>query len=138
MPPGRTETKKQVRKGLRAARGIGILTYRNYAIMKEKQSDPDVNKLDNYRASSYISYQGNKLSRRFNAYSYWLLTKAMDSHNIARNRGGDLKKVLSSITQRTLIVGITSDILCPMAEQEFLATIYSEQQTGQYRFALRS
>jgi homoserine O-acetyltransferase len=107
--------------GLRAARGIGILTYRNYAIMKEKQSDPDVNKLDNYRASSYISYQGNKLSRRFNAYSYWLLTKAMDTHQIARGRGGDLMKVLSAITQRTLIVGITSDILCPLAEQEFLA-----------------
>ena len=106
--------------GLRAARGIGILTYRNYAIMKEKQSDPDVNKLDNYRASSYISYQGNKLSRRFNAYSYWLLTKAMDSHQVARGRGGDLKKVLATITQRTLIVGITSDILCPLAEQEFL------------------
>ena len=108
-------------KGLRAARGIGILTYRNYAIMKEKQSDPEINKLDNYRASSYISYQGNKLSRRFNVYSYWLLTKAMDSHNIARNRGGDLKKTLASIPQRTLIVGITSDILCPLAEQEFLA-----------------
>jgi homoserine O-acetyltransferase len=108
-------------KGLRAARAIGILTYRNYAIMKEKQSDPEVNKLDNYRASSYISYQGNKLSRRFNAYSYWLLTKAMDSHNIARNRGGDLKKVLALIRQRTMIVGITSDILCPLVEQEFLS-----------------
>jgi homoserine O-acetyltransferase len=108
-------------KGLRAARGIGILTYRNYAIMKEKQSDPDVNKLDNYRASSYISYQGNKLSRRFNAFSYWLLTKAMDSHQIARNRDGDTKKVLATISQRTLIIGITSDILCPLAEQEFLA-----------------
>jgi len=108
-------------KGLRAARGIGILTYRNYAIMKEKQTDPEINKLDNYRASSYISYQGNKLARRFNAYSYWLLTKAMDSHNIARNRGGDLKKTLASIAQRTLIVGITSDILCPLAEQKFLS-----------------
>jgi len=108
-------------KGLRAARGIGILTYRNFAIMKEKQTDPEINKLDNYRASSYISYQGNKLSRRFNTYSYWLLTKAMDSHHIGRNRGGDLKKVLSSIRQRTLIVGITSDILCPLSEQEFLA-----------------
>jgi homoserine O-acetyltransferase len=108
-------------RGLRAARGIGILTYRNYAIMKEKQTDPEVNKLDNYRASSYISYQGNKLSRRFNAYSYWLLTKAMDSHNISRNRGADLKKTLTSITQRTMIVGINSDILCPLAEQEFIA-----------------
>jgi homoserine O-acetyltransferase/O-succinyltransferase len=108
-------------KGLRAARAIGILTYRNYAIMQEKQSDPDVDKLDNFRASSYISYQGNKLARRFNAYSYWLLTKAMDSHNIARHRNPDIKKVLASIVQRTLIVGITSDILCPLAEQQFLA-----------------
>lgn len=108
-------------KGLRAARAIGILTYRNYAIMKEKQSDPEINKLDQYKASSYISYQGNKLSRRFNTYSYWLLTKAMDSHNIARNRTGDLKKQLATIKQRTLIVGITSDILCPLAEQEFLS-----------------
>ncbi|HLA57580.1 MAG TPA: hypothetical protein VK622_02405, partial [Puia sp.] len=39
----------------------------------------------------------------------------------ARNRGGDLKKTLSSIPHRTLIAGITSDILCPLAEQEFLA-----------------
>ena len=109
-------------KGLRAARAIGILTYRNYAIMKEKQTDPEVNKLDNFRASSYISYQGNKLARRFNTFSYWLLTKAMDSHQIARNRGGDLKKVLASITQRTLIVGITSDILCPLCEQQLLAS----------------
>jgi homoserine O-acetyltransferase/O-succinyltransferase len=109
-------------KGLRAARGIGILTYRNYTIMKEKQSDPDLNKLDNYKASSYISYQGNKLSQRFNAFSYWLLTKAMDSHQIARNRSSDLKKVLASISQRTLIIGITSDILCPLVEQEFLAS----------------
>jgi homoserine O-acetyltransferase len=109
-------------RGLMAARGIGILTYRNYAIMKEKQSDPDVNKLDNYKASSYIAYQGNKLSRRFNAFSYWLLTKAMDSHQIARNRGTDMKKVLASIGQRTLIIGITSDILCPLVEQEFLAS----------------
>jgi homoserine O-acetyltransferase len=114
--------------GLRAARGIGILTYRNYAIMKEKQTDPDVNKLDHYKASSYISYQGNKLSRRFNAYSYWLLTKAMDSHNISRGRGGDLKKTLSSISQRTLIVGITSDILCPLSEQEFLAANIPKSQ----------
>jgi len=108
-------------KGLRAARAIGILTYRNYAIMQEKQTDPDVNKLDHFRASSYISYQGNKLARRFNAYSYWLLTKALDSHNIARNRAPNTKQVLATITQRTLIVGITSDILCPLAEQQFLA-----------------
>jgi len=106
--------------GLKAARAIGILTYRNYAIMVQKQTDPDTEKLDDYKASSYITYQGDKLVNRFNAYCYWLLTKAMDSHQLARGRGGDIEEVLRSITQRTLVIGIGSDILCPLEEQRHI------------------
>ena len=108
-------------KGLKAARAIGILTYRNYRILHEKQTDPDVEKIDNFKASSYIIYQGNKLAKRFNAYSYWLLTKALDSHHLGRRRGGDLIKALESIHQPTLVMGIDSDILCPLDEQRFIA-----------------
>ncbi len=108
-------------KGLKAARAIGMLTYRNYGIMVQQQSDEDVEKLENFKASSYINYQGDKLVQRFNACSYWALTKSMDSHNIARGRGGILEDVLKNITQRTLIIGISSDILCPLVEQHFLA-----------------
>src|SRR6185436_2619487 len=107
-------------KGLKAARAIGMLTYRNYGILVEKQTDTDADKLDNYKASSYINYQGDKLVKRFNAYSYWLLTKAMDSHHLARSRGGDLQAVLKNITQPTLIIGISSDILCPLEEQRYI------------------
>jgi homoserine O-acetyltransferase len=71
------------RNGLKAARAIGMLTYRSYDIMVQNQTDPDPEKLDNFKASSYINYQGDKLANRFNAYCYWLLTKSMDSHNIA-------------------------------------------------------
>jgi homoserine O-acetyltransferase len=109
------------KKGLKAARAIGMLTYRNYGIMVKTQTDLEHEKLDNYKASSYIHYQGDKLINRFNAQSYWLLTKSMDSHHIARRRGGDTKTVLGSIQQNTLIIGITSDILCPLVEQEFLS-----------------
>jgi len=108
-------------RGLKAARAIGILTYRNYGILSLKQSDPDTEKIDNYKASSYVNYQGDKLVSRFNAYSYWLLTKAMDSHHLARGRGGELKPVLQRIKQNTLIIGINSDILCPIVEQKFIA-----------------
>ena len=107
-------------KGLKAARAIGILTYRNYDIFKEKQTDADAEKIDDLKAASYINYQGDKLVNRFNAYSYWLLTKSMDSHHIARGRGGDLKATLSSIQTPTLIIGINSDILCPLTEQKFM------------------
>lgn len=108
-------------KGLKAARAIGMLTYRNYGIMVQQQSDADAEKLDNFKASSYIKYQGEKLVQRFNAYSYWALTKSMDTHNIARGRGGNLETVLQQIPQRTLIIGISSDILCPLIEQHFLS-----------------
>lgn len=107
-------------KGLRAARAIGILTYRNYGILVQKQTDTDAEKLDNYRAASYINYQGEKLVKRFNAYSYWLLTKAMDSHHLARGRGGNVEKLLQGIKQKTLIIGISSDILCPLQEQRHM------------------
>lgn len=107
--------------GLKAARAIGMLTYRNYGTFQEKQTDPDPEKIDNFKASSYINYQGDKLVKRFNAYSYWLLTKSMDSHHLGRGRGGDLIQVLQTISQPTLIIGIRSDILCPLDEQRFMA-----------------
>jgi homoserine O-acetyltransferase len=105
--------------GLKAARAIGMLTYRNYAAFVKTQTDED-DRLDNFRAASYIHYQGEKLVKRFNAYSYWLLTKTMDSHNVARNRG-TMEDTLGSIKARTLCIGISSDILCPVNEQEFMA-----------------
>jgi homoserine O-acetyltransferase len=108
-------------KGLKAARAIGILTYRNYGIMVQKQTDPDTEKLEGFKAASYIEYQGDKLVSRFHASVYWLLTKAMDSHQLARGRGGDMEAVLRGICQRTLLIGITSDILCPVEEQRHMA-----------------
>lgn len=106
-------------RGLKAARAIGMLTYRNYDAFVKTQSDEE-HKLDNFKASSYINYQGEKLVKRFNAYSYWTLTKAMDSHNIGRNRG-KLEDVLKSIKIKTTIIGISSDFLCPLAEQKIMA-----------------
>jgi homoserine O-acetyltransferase len=111
---------KAGQKGLKAARAIGMLTYRNYTIMVAQQTDGDSEKLDDYKASSYINYQGDKLVKRFYAYSYWLLTKAMDSHHLGRGRGGTTAPVLQALKQKTLIIGITSDILCPLEEQHYL------------------
>ena len=113
-------------KGLKAARAIGMLTYRNYNTFSEQQSDDNHTKLDDFKASSYIIYQGEKLVKRFCAQSYWLLTKTMDSHNLLRGRNqkskiNKLEDILKQIKVKTLVIGISSDILCPNAEQKFLA-----------------
>lgn len=107
--------------GLKAARGIGMLTYRNYDIMVQRQQDPDPEKISGFRAESYMRYQGQKLVNRFNAQCYWILTQSMDTHHLGRGRGGKLEPVLNSIPHPTLVMGITSDILCPPAEQQFMA-----------------
>jgi homoserine O-acetyltransferase/O-succinyltransferase len=112
-------------KGLKTARAIGMLTYRNYAAFVKTQTDED-ERVSGFRAESYIHYQGEKLVKRFNAYSYWLLTRTMDSHNIFRGRGemanaNAANAVLKQVKAKTLVIGISSDILCPVAEQKFLA-----------------
>ena len=106
-------------KGLKTARAIGMLTYRNYRAFVKTQTDED-DRIENFRSESYIHYQGEKLVKRFNAYSYWLLTKSMDSHNVARDRG-KMEDVLKKIKAKTIVIGISSDMLCPVDEQEFLA-----------------
>ena len=106
--------------GLKAARAIALLSYRNTEIYNQRQKEDDNNKIDNFKASSYQQYQGEKLIRRFNAFSYWTLSKAMDSHNVGRYRAS-IQQALATIKAQTQVIGISSDLLFPIAEQEFLA-----------------
>ncbi|WP_428331764.1 homoserine O-acetyltransferase family protein [Mucilaginibacter sp.] len=106
-------------KGLKAARSIALLSYRNYKTYAVTQQEEADALLDNFKAATYQSYQGEKLVNRYNAYSYWYLSKCMDSHNVGRNRHG-VEKALSLIKARTLVIGIKSDVLFPIEEQQYL------------------
>jgi homoserine O-acetyltransferase/O-succinyltransferase len=107
--------------GMKAARAFGMITYRSFENYQVSQTDAVDNKTDHFKASSYIQYQGEKIVSRFNAFSYWCLSKAMDSHNISRGRGRYNEEILQQLKQRTLVIGITTDILSPLQEQQFLA-----------------
>ena len=107
-------------EGMKTARGIGLLTYRTHQAYVDKQTDDDPNVLKDFKASSYIKYQGEKLARRFNAYSYWHLINALDTHHVGRGRGG-IPEALKSITANTLVIGVDTDKLIPFTEQEYLA-----------------
>jgi homoserine O-acetyltransferase len=107
-------------EGLKAARAIGMISYRAYKGFGETQSEKDSATIDDFRASSYQRYQGQKLANRFNAFTYWTLSKAMDSHHVGRGRKS-IEAALQRIQAETLVIGIESDILFPIAEQEFLA-----------------
>ena len=107
-------------EGMKAARAMGMISYRAHQTFAVTQAEKNFDQLDDFRAASYQRYQGQKLANRFNAFTYWTLSKAMDSHNIGRGRGS-AEKAMARIKARTLVVGIESDILFPLSEQKFIA-----------------
>lgn len=108
------------KKGLKAARSIALLSYRNVAAYNKTQSEND-EKISSFRASSYQDYQGEKLVKRFDPYSYVTILNLSDTHNVGRGRGG-VETALKSIKAKTLCIGTPSDILYPVGEQKFVAS----------------
>ena len=101
--------------GMAVARSIALISYRGAPAYNATQHDRD-NPTDaafERRAHTYQQHQGEKLRRRFNAFSYYRMTEAVDSHNIGRGRGS-VADALRQIKARTLVVAISSDILFPV------------------------
>lgn len=73
-----------------------------------------------YQVESYLDHHATKLVHRFDAGTYVTLTDAMNSHDIARTRGGT-RPALRRVTARTLIAGVDSDRLYPLSQQAELA-----------------
>lgn len=111
-------------KGLAVARSIALLSYRHYngygiTQTRDKAFVPLTNDVT-YAADNYQRYQGLKLVNRFNAICYYRLTQAMDSHDVSYNRKS-IQEALKRITARALVIGIESDVLYPIEEQQLLA-----------------
>ncbi len=97
--------------GLSAARAIGLLSYRGPSGYNLTQQDAvDEPAIRTHRASTYQQYQGRKLCRRYNAYSYYVILNAFDTHDVGRGRGG-VEAALAGITARTTVIGLTTDII---------------------------
>lgn len=109
-------------KGLALARMIAMNSYRSPADFDQKfgrSPQPDSNL---YQIESYLNYQGNKITQRFDAVSYVRLTQAMDSHDVARCRP-DYGEILNSIRIPVMVMGIDSDWLYPVDEQKELVSL---------------
>lgn len=106
-------------KGLAAARAMAMNLYRTFDCFEEQQADDD-DRTNDFSMDSYLRYQGQKLVDRFDVHSYYALMNALDTHHIGRGRGG-CEQVLSEIKVDCLLVGIRSDVLYPIQEQQFIA-----------------
>jgi homoserine O-acetyltransferase len=107
------------KKGLKAARMLGHITYLSESNMSKrfgrKLQDPE-NKIDadiNYEVENYLQYKGEQFAKTFDANSYILMTKAMDSFDPAKDFGNDLVNCLQNIQAKLLIASFDSDWLFP-------------------------
>ncbi len=107
-------------EGMKVARSIALLSYRHYTTYQNSQYELTDTRIEQFKSESYQRYQGDKLAKRFSAFSYYFLSKGMDSHNVGRGRGGIIR-ALSKITADTLLIGISTDILFQPSEQKFLS-----------------
>lgn len=120
-------------EGMKIARSIALISYRQYETYSKSQhgvttetEDAPVDK-QIFKAETYQRYQGEKLAKRFNAFSYYFLCLTIAKHNVGRGRDS-VRAALQSIKAKTLVISISSDILYPTSEQELLAAYIPNAQ----------
>jgi homoserine O-acetyltransferase len=65
----------------------------------------------NFQVESYLNYQGDTFTKRFDANSYLYITKAVDFFDLSRS--GSLIESFSGVAAKFLVISITSDWLYP-------------------------
>jgi homoserine O-acetyltransferase len=107
--------------GLGLARKFAHLTYRSEAELDARFGrSPQEGMNNKFAVESYLAHHANKLARRFDANSYIVLTDAMSTFDIGKNRGG-IAKALSYIKADFFVAGIDTDRLYPVRQQHELA-----------------
>lgn len=102
--------------GIALARMLGMVTYQSDPAMTARFDRGPARYTawpafgDHFDVEGYLHYQGDKLASRFDANTYLYLSRAMDSHDIGRDRGG-LQEAARRISARTTFIGVSSDIL---------------------------
>ncbi|XKE94205.1 homoserine O-acetyltransferase [Metaplanococcus flavidus] len=88
-------------KGFHLARTVGMISYRSGKLFNDRFGRSANEK--KFEVEAYLDYQGQKLARRFDANSYLILLKAMNSHDVEQQR----------ISVPIFSVSYTNDLLYP-------------------------
>ena len=113
--------------GLALARGIGQYSYRTDLEFESRfgrtaQDEEDPLKGGRFAVESYLEHHGDKLTRRFDANAYIVLSEAMNHHDVGRGRNG-VARALAGVRAEVAVAGIDSDRLYPLGLQYQLARL---------------
>lgn len=125
---GRYEPNEQPVHGLALARSIAMCSYKSAELFDKRYArrpdrsgeDPHASLTGRFDIAGYLDYQGLSFTKRFDANSYLVISKAMDNFDLARGYESE-KDALRRISARLLMVGISSDWLFPAGDVYALA-----------------
>ena len=100
--------------GLSIARQVAHVTYRSEIELHDRfgRRGQAEGAEAPFAVESYLEHHGTKLAGRFDANSYVVLTEAMNSHDVGRDRGG-LEAALQAYPGRLTVAAVDSDRLYP-------------------------
>ncbi len=112
------------RRGLAVARMLGHITYLSEESMRRKFGRQLRDKEDygydfevDFQVESYLQYQGQAFTERFDANSYLYITRAMDYFDLA-GKHGSLEAAFRGVKARFLIIAFSSDWLYPPGQSK--------------------
>lgn len=121
------------RNGMRLARKLGTITYRSAQEWSQRFGRAPVDA--HYRTGApfgpvfavegYLEAQAERFLRSFDANAYLYLSRAMDRFDLAEH-GVNVAEVLGRAgISSALVIGVESDLLFPLAEQQALANAFN-------------
>ena len=110
-------------EGLALARAIAVCTYKSPELFNQRfgrnpnrnGEDPTRSLSGRYDVAGYLDHQGTSFTHRFDANSYLVLSKAMDTFDLKRGYQSETA-ALRRILARVLLVGLSSDWLFPATD----------------------
>ena len=120
--------------GMRLARKLGMITYRSAVEWAERfgrERATDYAEADNsfgidFEVESYLESHANRFIGTFDANCYLYLSRAMDLFDAA-DHGGSLSASFAQLDlQAALVIGVETDFLFPVQQQEELALALDE------------
>jgi homoserine O-acetyltransferase len=117
--------------GMRLARKLGLITYRSAREWRERfsrervdvRSDEDGVFGIEFEIEAYLEMHAHKFAGSFDANCYLYLSRSMDLFDVAEH-GGGVEAGLSRIrAEKTLVVGVETDFLFPLDQQQEIAAI---------------
>jgi homoserine O-acetyltransferase/O-succinyltransferase len=115
--------------GMRLARKLGMITYRSaeewdQRFGRERASgEHDAGDLFgvDFEIESYLEHHAQKFIGQFDPNCYLYLSRAMDLFDVAEHSGCVATELSKPGVERALVVGVETDFLFPLHEQEELA-----------------